>query len=98
MLVESINCLKVITTLMKSDFTLFYYNTEGNKTFYISTEDSELYNSTKFLSSKKIARKMIKSADCRLIFCCIGNFEKFSSKEKLEGRKIKQINRKYVPK
>jgi hypothetical protein len=98
MLAEAINSLKVISTLMKSDFTLFYYQTEGNKTFYISTENSELYNSAKFLSSKSIARRMIKTKECKLIFCCIGNFEKFSTKEKLEGRKIKMINRKYVPK
>lgn len=95
MLADVIKSLGLIVKLMKSDFVLFYYKNTGDNTFYISTTEFEIYSSEKFLKYKKLAKRLLKDKKCKLIFCCIGDFEKFSNKEKMAGRNLFKLLKQY---
>lgn len=92
MLSEAISSLNFISKINKGEkFDLFYY--KGENEFYICVENFDLYSSEKFLKNKKIARKFMKSGG-KLMFCHIGDFQKFKSNEKTTGKKIFSITKK----
>lgn len=93
MLSGAIKILSFISKIHKGEqFHLFYYKNNDNS-YYICVENFDLYSSEKFLKNKKIAKKLIKNSDTKVVFCHIGDFNKFKSNEKITGKKIFSITK-----